>query len=229
MATTYPSCISDSEICNFCYASQTCVNCVDGSGNHPCSAYCNTGCNTKCDVAQTFCYNGVLTVIDHADVPDFMTGCWVKDEFIFRNWRAADWNKVLDQLKDAAALGLVENQGTIPAQIKVTADPENAPHPAGSLVTAAAYNSMVDSINFFNQSLAHVNVGDVIRGAHALALETGYNSMTFNDSVCDVCNAGNENRNMCNCDCDCACTCSCDCTCACSCSGCDCSCSNSGE
>lgn len=49
MATTYPSCINDTELCNFCYANQTCVNCVDGSGSHPCSAYCDSGCNTICD------------------------------------------------------------------------------------------------------------------------------------------------------------------------------------
>lgn len=229
MATTYPACITDYQLCNDCYASQSCTNCINNNTPPTCSDYCNSGCNTICDVAQTFCYNGVLTVIDHADVPDFMTGCWVKDEFIFRNWRAADWNKVLDNLAAAAALGFEQNQGTIPAQIKVTADPENAPHPPGSLVTAAAYNSMVDSINFFNQNLPHVNVGDVIRGAHALALEEGYNGMTFNDNVCDVCNAGNENRNLCNCDCDCMCDCSCDCDCDCDCPGCDCSCSNSGE
>lgn len=236
--TYYPSCISDSEICEDCYASETCQNCYNGSGDHPCSDYCNSGCNTICDVAQTFCYNKVLTVIDHADVPAFPDGCWVKDEFIFRNWTAKFWNDVTKYISDASELGVDTSQqdsaGTLPSFDQAVADRCNNAHPQGSLITATFYNQMCDLINFFNQNLQHVvgyfstpaDPGDVIRGAHAMALKDGYESMTFNSDVCDVCNAGNENRNKCNCSCVCSCSCACDCSCSCTC---DCSCSSSGS
>lgn len=241
MPTTYPSCITDAQICNKCYASESCDTCYDGDGGNSCSAYCNSGCNTICVTAQTFCNLGVETVINHADISMFPAHCYVKDEFIFRNWRAAMWNDVLQWQTDASKLGKIckqsQSSGGIPGCVqKVTADPENHPHPAGSLVTAKAYNNMVARINYFRQSLGTVvgvadnGIGDVIRGTHAMAIFNGYNTMKFNTNVCDVCNVANQNRNSCNCSCDCSCDCTCDCACSCSCGGCSCSCgcSNSG-
>lgn len=232
MATTYPECITDDELCSKCYASESCMNCFNGSGDHGCSAYCDSGCNTICDVAQTFCYNGVETVVDHADITKWPYNCYVKDEFIFRNWRSAMWNERINQLTKAAGLGLVckqsQSSGGIPSSgAFTTPDPQNFPHPANSLVTADKYNKMVARINYFRKSLSTVKgaaevgceAADVIRGTHAMALYNGFNSMKFNTNVCDVCNAGNENRNDCNCDCDCDCTCDCDCYCNCSYSG----------
>ena len=221
MMTTYPSCITDSQLCNSCYASQSCTNCKDDNSPPSCSDYCNSGCNTTCKSAQTFCSNGVQKIVNHADVPSFMSGCWAKDQIIYNNWKATDWNNVLKALSKAASLGKERSQGSLPSYTSASSN---------GVVTAEIYNSMVDCINFFNKSISKVNVNDVIRASHALALETGYNSATFNSSVCDVCNAGNENRNDCNCDCDCdcdcSCGCSCDCDCPCTCPGCSCSCSN---
>lgn len=50
-------------------------------------------------------------------------------------------------------------------------------------------------MNRFHRNIATVKgvsdngIGDVIRGAHALGLVSNYNAATFNDSVCDQCNA----------------------------------------
>lgn len=215
--TYYPSCITDSQICNKCYASESCQNCTDGSGNHPCSAYCNSGCNTICISEQTFCALGVEVTIDHADVKPYPQGCWEKDQFIFRNWTAEMWNNVLGWIDDTAKLGVEQNQGTPPGHTKVNPDPDNVTHVENSLVTAEKYNQMVAKINFFNQSLATVKQGDVIRGTHAMALKDGYEDKTFNQDVCDVCNVPDQNRNSCNCSCVCSCSCSCNCTCSCPC------------
>lgn len=227
---TYPSCISASQLCTFCYASQSCTTCANrNSDGNPCANYCNSGCNTRCDTAQTFCNLGVQTINNHTDVPNFPAGCLVKDELIFRSWTATFWNTLRTQLTNASKLGLVKKQGTIPASTAAVADPCNDVHPANSLITAEKYNQVIAMLNFFNQNLPKVNQFDVIRASHALALQTGYNSGTFNKDVCDVCNVGNENRNSCNCSCACSCSCTCACSCSCACPGCDCSCSNSGR
>lgn len=230
---TYPACISDGQICTFCYASESCETCAnEDSGPNPCETYCNSGCNTMCDAAQTFCYNGVLQTILHTDVAPYPDCCTVKDEIIHRNWTANFWNQIRNAMMITSELGIVKNQGSIPPSDAAVADPcMNAPHPDGSLITAEKYNQVADMINFFNEAVAHVNMNDVIMGAHSLALKTGYEAKTFNMDVCDVCNAGNENRNNCNCSCACSCTCTCpcDCSCSCSCPGCSCDCSSSGE
>lgn len=233
--TYYPSCITDFQICNFCYASESCLNCNDGNSWRQCSNYCNTGCNTICITAQTFCNLGVETVVDHADVtPKTLNGCWQKDEFIFRNWTASFWNTLIKSITDAAKLGVVQNQGTPPGATQAVADPCNNTHPANSLVTAEKYNQQVARINFFNKSLSTVigaaQVGcenaDVIRGTHAMALKNGYETMKFNKNVCDVCNVPEQNRNSCNCSCTCSCACQCGCDCDCDC---DCGCSSGGR
>lgn len=216
---TYPACITKTELCSSCYngESQTCSTSSNaGSG-------CAT-CNSACQTAQNYC--SVNQAVSHWVGVFPMTGCQATDEFIHRGWKASEWNATLKKLADAAALGELQSQGTIPTQITVAADPDNtSPHPAGSLITAAAYNSLVDSINHFNRSVGKVSAGDVIRASHALALKNGYNSATFNTNVCDVCNAGGQSECACNCSCSCSCDCNCGCSCSCSCSN-PCPCAN---
>ncbi len=229
---TYPSCIADSQLCSSCYASQSCLTCADGDSGNSCSAYCNSGCNTSCNSAQTFCNLGVQTIVNHSDVPAYPGEAVSINDIIAYKWTATFWNSLRSQLQNAATLGQVQNQGSIPSSDAVATD---------YIVTAAYYNQVVAMINFFNSSVSTAAIEDVIYATRAEALRTGYNTAKFNTTVCDICNAGNENRNDCNCSCDCDCGCSCDCdcscpcdcdcacSCSCSCPGCSCSCSNSGE
>lgn len=222
MATLYPTCISDGEICNLCYVDQASPDC-----SQRCQGYCISGCNTTCRSKQTFCDAfSIETVIDHADISAWPYNCYVKDEFIFRNWRSSMWNGRLAELREAINLGVKcsqsETSGAAPCQQAgtTTPDPTNTPHPAGSLVTAAQYNQMVRRINYFNKSLGTVKgaaeVGcenaDVIRGTHAMALYNGFNTMKFNKDVCDVCNTGSQHRTQ-SCNCNSTCDCYCDCNC----------------
>lgn len=233
--TTYPSCISDSEICNNCYASESCTTgyyCRESAPD--CMAYCNTDCNTVCNECQTFCELGVETVVDHADVHSWnelvslghSEGCFVKDQIIFRNWTAALWNGILMEItSNAGTKGLecahTQSSPNIPVISPGIANPDpcNDTHIGGSLITADKYNVMADTLSWMRVNVAHVKVGDVIRGLqHATEIMNKYNDMQFNTDVCDVCNAEIQNRNDCNCSCDCSC----------GCGGCSCSCSNSG-
>ncbi len=236
---TYPSCISNSQICNNCYASQSCTNCVDGSGSHPCSAFCNSGCNTKCNSCQTFCQLSVENINNHSDVPSYTPTCAVQDEIISKNWTAKYWNDLQTRLKKAATLGLVQTQGSIPSSTPAVQDTNlgtATSHPANSLIDAKKYNEMIAMMNFFRQSLATVNAEDVIKAAMAKRLNDGAAGARFNVAVCDVCNVTGQNRNDCNCSCQCSCGCSCNCTCACQCNcscscncNCSCSCSSGGR
>lgn len=226
----YPdNCISDAQLCNFCYGGQSCTNCTNNNTARQCSAYCNSGCNTKCDSVQSFCALGIQTVTDHESmISKAPAGCWVKNEIISFNWTASFWNGLRDQCIYAANLGVEQNQGSLASTMNAVRSPNTAEgtHPPGSLITASDYNEQVRLINHFNRSLSQVAANEVILGTHAQALVNGYESMRFNNDVCDVCNASAQNRFNCNCGAPCSCGCSCGCTCGgCSCDcGCDCSC-----
>lgn len=218
-------------------------NCVshfskNSSTNYaPCSAYCNSSPNTVCAVKQSYCNIGKENIKNHADVGAHPSiACTAKDEFIFRNWTARYWNSLIDKLDTAEIVGLVNKQGSVIDPAHVTADPQNMPHPAGSLVTGVKYNEVVKLLNNFQAGLGQVQgaaqvgceAATVIRGAHAAALVSGYNSAKFRGTVCDICNASRQTNPTCdcNCPCPCACNCGCDCPCECYCDcQCDCSCS----
>lgn len=216
---TYPSCITESQICSSCYNDQDNPgpNDCKQSGGQPCSAVCNSGCNTICDSSQAFCSIGVQTVTSHADVPGFPWGQVNKDDFIYKFWTADNWNKLIQQVKAAAELGQKQNNGingSASTSIEVK-----------QLITADVYNQVENLLESFdNASYATVNKNDLITAATSNNIKNSYETMKFKTSVCDICNVGNEHRTGdCNCNCNCSCNCSCSCTCPCSCS-CNCSC-----
>lgn len=214
----YPSCISDSQICNNCYASQSCTNCGSSNSPHSCSSFCNSGCNTICNSSQAFCSIGIENINSHSDVPKYTPVCQVKDEIIIRNWTAVYWNSIRTRLLKASTLGAKQPQGAPPAFTNAAASPppQLVAHPPESLITAEKYNQVVDNLNHFGAALTKVAKEDVIKAAHSVALNTGNTNAKFKSNVCDVCNAGSENRNNCNCACQCSCGCDCGCGCNCS-------------
>lgn len=197
----------------------------------PCAVWCNSSCNTVCDSVQAYCSKGRQLITSHGTVGAYPPpACMAKDQFIFRNWTAEYWNGLIDQLDTAEQMGETKPQGTGPVATPAAPDPCNDTHIPNSLVTAEKYNQVVAKLNRFNLNIATVNVGDVIRGAHAVALHEGHASATFNTDVCDVCNVSGQTSPKCDCWCGCACSCPCGCDCPCSCDcscscSCDCSCS----
>ena len=235
-----PSClnIAAAPFCKKCNTSQNRDCCTsdtskNGSTNeHTCSAVCNT-CQNSCNTVQNYCGPslGIQLIIQHADTGQYPAYCEQKDEFIFRNWRAKDvWNVIIDNLISAFTWGRLENHTdtNFPFEYAVP-DPENSPHPANSLVTAAKYNQVAAMINaWVGTSLPTVQVGDVIRGTHAQLQHKNYDSAKFKTTVCDICNTSAQFTSCpCACDCSCACSCSCGCSCSCNCNcSCSCTCSS---
>ena len=218
-----------SPVCTVCNADSGHVqpDCNDSNNSTACGSC--VACNTICVQIQAYCNINHENINNHADVGKYNATCEVKDEFIFRNWRSAWWNDLQDDLLTADIVGKTKNQGAGFSMTPTAPDPENAPHPLNSLVTAAKYNEIVAGINAFNTSINSVKTGDVIRAAHAIAFHTGFDAAKFDTDVCDVCNAAVESHFNCTCNCTCSCSCSCTCSCGCGCScscscGCSCSC-----
>lgn len=206
--------------CKYCNTSQkNNVNCKNSSSN--CSG-CQT-CNTKCTDKQNYCDYGYQKIFRHPDVGPYTDICMAKDEFIFREWTSEWWTDYQSDLLTADKMGMTHKMSNNPSLTQTTPDPTNVPHPANSLVTADKYNELVDALALFHTSIPKVKgaaqVGcenaDVIRASHALALKTGYNSATFDNTVCDRCNtSGNQVGGSCRCGSACG---ACYCTCSCSC------------
>lgn len=199
-------------------------------------ATCNTVCQAQ---SQAYCKIGHELIQNHETVGKYTEICHKKDEFIFRNWTAKWWNDYQDDLLTADKMGMKvpHNKGVTYSE-RAAPDPCNDTHIPNSLVTAKKYNEHVTNLSKFGVTIPSVvgvsdnGVGDVIRGAHALALRTGFNTAKFHSTVCDVCNTANQLTFNCSCNCTCSCSCSCDCSspnrscnrgCGCSC-GCSCSC-----
>lgn len=107
------------------------------------SSACGTNCNTVCQAgSQAYCSAFSQFIKDHRDVGPYTAICEQKDEFIFRNWTAAWWNDYQDDLLTADKMGKrnPHNAGVSFPNGRAAADPQNFPHPSGSLVTAAKYN-----------------------------------------------------------------------------------------
>lgn len=123
----------------------------NGATNYEtCATYCDSSPNTVCTVKQSYCNIGREKINTHSDVGAHPAiACTKKDEFIFRNWTAKYWNSLIDKLDTAEVVGRVSEHGSILDPAHVTADPQNYPHPAGSLVTAAKYNEIVKMLNNF--------------------------------------------------------------------------------
>lgn len=205
--------------------------CTSRRGNNstemedPCDKYCDSSCNTVCDTVQAYCSISHQLINSHSDVGAHPPiACTAKDEFIFKNWTKKYWDALSDKLDTAEIVGYTEKQGQTTELQHVAADPTNVPHPVGSLITAKIYNTLITKMNRFHRNIATVKgvsdngIGDVIRGAHALGLVSNYNAATFNDSVCDQCNAEGQTNPTCDCNCSCSCSCNCGCGCSCPCS-----------
>lgn len=206
--------VNASPFCTVCNTNQSRYWCYQ---TDPCP-----GCNTNCTSCQTYCQVGWEYIKNDPDVGPYDDSiCMAKDEFIFRNWTAEWWNDYQDDLLTADKMGKKEshNKGVQFPDGRAVADPENSPHPAGSLVTAKKYNEMVQALSLFSANIATVlgvadnGVGDVIRGTHAIALQTGYNNAKFKSSVCDICNATGFQHAACSCNNACSCYCACSCPC----------------
>lgn len=228
--------VATPDFCTICNATNKHIQtgCHRGNTKTFEAAGCDT-CNTVCDVEQSYCGGNAGTtqyIKDHADVGAYTMVCEQKDEFIFRNWTAPWWNDYQDDLLTADRMGLYTahaNGVSFPNGRAVT-DPqnkgpfpyENVPfqHPAGSLVTGAKYNDLVNALAKFSSTISKVQgaaqVGcenaTVIRASHARALRTGYNNAKFDTDVCDHCNTSAQKYPY-GCECvssSCMCSCGCD-------------------
>lgn len=244
--TTYyppnaPACVNIAAggFCETCNTSQNRSCCTSTSSRNglsnlrTCAASCNS-CQNVCNSCQAYCQIGRQSITSHGDVPAFPNFCVAQNEIIIKNWTAANWNKIIDNLREAWTVGRLRPHGSPPNAQKVGSDAPttgtSTSHVANSLVTAARYNEIVALINGLGGgSINIVAVNDVIKAAHAQAQRNGYNSSTFNSSVCDICNVSGAQITTCpcscNCECDCSCACGCSCPCLCDCScGCSCNC-----
>ena len=204
--------VNASPFCTNCNTNQSASSC---KMSDPCPA-----CNTKCTSCQAYCQLGIQLIQNHGTVSDYVDpGCMVKDEFIFRNWTADYWNTLQDMLLTADKMGESSPHagGVSFPNGRAVPDPENAPHPQGSLVTAAKYNDVAAALGIFSSNIdTVVKDDDVIRGAHALAISSAYKSAKFKTTVCDICNGGGYQHAACSCNSACNCYCSCSCGCSCS-------------
>lgn len=222
MASTYPECITDAQICSFCYTAQDPGSCADGVDNaSPCAAYCDgNACNTSCLTSQSYCGTNRQYIKNHKDVGAYPGSTVAANTLIRDAWTTTYWNSLIDKLTTAAEVGVhMKSNGTAPTGY--TSIASNEPF------TAALYNSIAISLNSFNTNVPLVTKDStVISAAIANALQTAYNNATFSTSTCDVCNVGNESvSGTCGCNCSCSCSCPCDCDCDCDCD-CPCSCSH---
>lgn len=173
-------------------------------------------CNTKCTSCQAYCQLGYQLIRNHGTVCDYKDPkCMAKDEFIFENWTADYWNTALqDMLLTADKMGEKQSQnaGVSFPYGRAQPDPKNETHIPNSLITADMYNDIVNALAKFSSSIPRVAKEDVIRGAHALALSTGYKAAVFKTSVCDICNGAGYQHAGCSCNSACNCYCSCSCS-----------------
>lgn len=222
--------------CQTCNTSQdhSCCTSTTSRNNstnvYPCGTVCNS-CQNVCNSCQAYCQIGRQSTTSHGDVPPFPDFCVQQNEIIIKNWTAANWNKIIDNLREAWTVGKKRPHGSFPAVQKVASDAPttgtSTTHVNNSLVKADRYNELVTIINGLGGTqINRVAVGDVIKAAHAQALKNGYNGSTFNPSVCDICNVTGAQITACPCACNCACPCSCSCGCGCPCS---CSCPSGGR
>ena len=240
-----------SPVCTVCnwtsaFTVQNCNSYAEQTFKSQCAS-CNTVCQSR---AQWYCYIDHEYIKDHETVGQYTEICHAKDEFIFRNWTADWWNDYQDDLLTADKMGMKQphDKGVVYTE-RAAPDPCNDTHIPNSLVTAKKYNEHVDALAKFSVTINKVKgvsddgVGDVIRGAHALALKDGFNNAKFHNRVCDVCNTATQYTFRCTCNCTCSCQCSCSkgdgssgrgcskgcgCSCGCSCTcGCTCPCSTS--
>jgi len=230
-----PSCINIAAggFCETCNTSQD-HNCCTSTGSTNgstdvwgCGAVCNS-CQNVCNSCQAYCQIGLEGIIQHGDVPPFPNMCVAQNEIIIKQWTAANWNQIIANLKQAWENGRLKPHGPFPGAQNVASDAAttgaSTVHVANSLITAQRYNELVTIINGLGGlSINAVAVDDVIKAAHAQALQNGYNQSTFNGSVCDICNVSGAQITSCPCSCNCSCACSCSCGCSCPCS-CSCSC-----
>lgn len=176
-----------------------------------CGTYCDgTGSQNVCSSRQAYCSIGRQRITSHADINAHPAiACVAKDEIIAKNWTAAYWNALIDELATAEDLGHANNMPNTP---NVYVQPTQ-------VITADIYNAMVTKYNNFSGGLSQVQKDQVIYGAnHAATLTNKYGQLVFNTSVCDICNASAQGGGKCTCACG-------GCTCG-SCSGCNCSCSS---
>lgn len=180
----------------------------------PCGNYCNgTGNGNVCSSPQNYCSIGRQLITSHGDIRQHPAiACVVKDQIIAKNWTAAYWNALIDELATAENLGHQVNQPDTP---NVYVQPQQ-------VITADIYNAMIEKYNNFHAGLPKVSKDQVIYGAnHAATLTGKYGQLTFNTNVCDICNASAQGGGTCGCSCSSSCGgCSSPC---CNCSSCNCS------
>lgn len=180
-----------------------------------CSTYCNAiGSQNVCNKSQAYCNIGHQLIVSHGDInPHPAIACVTKDQIIAKNWTAAYWNALIDELGTAEQLGHKVNEPDTP---NVYVSPNQ-------IITAEIYNAMVTKYNNFSGNLGTVTKDQVIYGAnHAATLVNKYGQLVFGTNVCDICNASAQGSGYCNCNCS-GCTCGscsgCNCDCGCDCGG----------
>ena len=218
---TYPECIQLSEHCSFCNTGESFPGCSNlNDGTQPCSAYCDSGCNTNCLTAQGYCNRNRQYIKNHDDVGPYPGVTISKDTYIKDYWTVEFWNSLITKLNTAGVTGIFrEDKDPVPHDFVSSGDP----------ITADLYNAVRDTlVNNFHVSntleYRRVQKDELITATLANAIQTAYNSATFDALICDLCNVGDQHYDGSSCTCNCSCTCSCPCACSCSCP-CPCSCS----
>lgn len=239
MATYFPCAETKSSLCQLCNTVQSFPSCctssssknTTGSLEQKCDVYCNASCNSLCNSSQTICGLHSQYIKNHPDVgpwpgldrdvractattenPDYQGE---RGDLISEVWSREFWNSLIKQLNSAETVGRMQKQGK---RASAQTAAENGP------ITLNHYNGLRDKICNFNTSYNKAAPHELITAAKANAMRNAYNAATFNSSVCDVCNSGDQSIHAgCSCNCSCACDCACGCDCPCSCS-CSCSC-----
>lgn len=198
-------------VCDSCYDSNSCADRNTGG----CS-----GCNVCDSTCQTICEVGYQAIKDHQDVGDFV---WrevvAKEDLIKEVITANNWNKLIEKLESAEAVGERVRQGSAGSASSVNYN---------DVFLAKHYNEIQKKLSGFEDGFFEtVNKNDLITAARINAIRNSYLKAKFKSTVCDICNQG-ENDCTCNCPCSCDCTCACYCYCPCPCS-CNCNCSCGGN
>ena len=199
--------IPNSPSCDSCYNGESCSDRDNGG----CS-----GCNV-CDYScQTICEVGYQLIKSHPNVGDFP---WKevkpKIDFIKDVITAVNWNSLIKKLEEAEKVGEKSSQGSKGSATQVQSN---------GVFYANNYNEIQQKLSGFEDAAFDPVVkNDLITAARINAIRNAYLNAKFKNSVCDVCNSG---ENSCSCNCACSCDCACDCPCPCSCDcSCDCNCS----
>lgn len=204
---------ANAPVCTICNSNSPHVqpNCSGSSNSTACGAC--VACNTVCVDQQAYCLISRENINTHGDVGTYTNICMAQNEIIIKQWTAAWWNDLQDDLLTANTVGKTQSQGASLTMTPAVASPppQNAAHPANSLITAEKYNQIIRGLNAFNQTINEATQNDPIKAARALAFQTGFNAARFNSGVCDVCNASAQSHFNCSCNCTCSCECSCPC------------------